>query len=352
MTIKFPAKYVQDAGALHSVGFYAAEYGKSALIIVDPFDNEKLTRIVSESLAKAGVSASAKVFSGTPNVSELIRTASEGANHDVIIGVGSGKIMDAAKATAHYADKPVIICPTVASSDAPCSGIAVVTDNSTRTVKYLQLKSNPQVVIVDTAIVASAPVKLTAVGMADSLATYYEARAYMKKNGENEAYHSVLTGAIVDLCRDNIYKYGKEAIEDIKNDELTDAVEAVIEANILLSGLGFENTGLAAAHALEKAFTAYKSKALHGEKVAVGLLIQLTLEKAESDRNEVAQFFKSVGIPTSLSEIGIDINNKETLKGIAKFAMSVKSMSNMPVDVTESTLINAITEANDFSKSL
>ena len=41
------------------------------------------------------------------------------------IGVGGGKIFDTAKAVAYKAGIPVIICPTIASTDAPCTALEI-----------------------------------------------------------------------------------------------------------------------------------------------------------------------------------------------------------------------------------
>ena len=48
-----------------------------------------------------------------------------GANMKVV-GVGGGKILDTSKAVAYENNIPVAIVPTLASTDAPCSALAVV----------------------------------------------------------------------------------------------------------------------------------------------------------------------------------------------------------------------------------
>ena len=56
---------------------------------------------------------------------------------------------------------------------------------------------------------------------------------------------------------------------------LQNAFERVVEANTLLSGIGFESAGLAAAHGIHNAMTVAENTHpyLHGEKVAFGVLV-------------------------------------------------------------------------------
>jgi glycerol dehydrogenase len=44
----------------------------------------------------------------------------------VIVGAGGGKVLDTARAVAADLELPVVNCPTVASSDAPCSALSVI----------------------------------------------------------------------------------------------------------------------------------------------------------------------------------------------------------------------------------
>lgn len=166
-----------------------------------------------------------------------------------MIGIGGGKIFDTAKAVAYYAGTPVFICPTIASTDAPCSALSVVYTEEGIFEKYLFLPANPNLVLMDTDIITKSPVRLTVAGMGDALATYFEARA-CKRSGATSCAGGKTTEAAMaleKLCFDTLMEEGVKAKIALEAGVCTPAVEKVIEANTLLSGIGFESAGLAGA---------------------------------------------------------------------------------------------------------
>ena len=350
MIFSSPCKYVQDPGALGSVGNWAALLGKSALVIVASRDRERLGGLIAESLARSGVNSDIRTFDGDSTMHDIVRLAGLASACDMVIGVGSGRIMDASKAVAHFAQMPVIVCPTVASTDAPCSGLSVV--NEPQGGRYLPLGTCPDVVIADSAIIASAPVRFTVAGMGDALTTCYEARACERSGHEVNGRASLTARTLSALCRDTILTYGEEAKTDLDNGELSDAVENIIEANILISGLGFENCGLAAAHALERAITEKDGKGMHGEKAAFGLLVQLTLEGDARERERVAKFCKNVGLPVTLDEIGLPATEEVAAEIAANACAEGTSMANMPVSHDERAVAEAILAAHAYGRTL
>jgi len=95
----------------------------------------------------------------------------------------------------------------------------------------------------------------------------------------------------------------------------------VVEANTLLSGLGFESGGLAGAHSVHNGLTVLESShhKLHGQKVAFGTLTQLVMEGRSSDEvYEVLDFCLSVGLPVSLDDLGIRNPTREEIRRVAE----------------------------------
>ncbi len=117
-------------------------------------------------------------------INRIIKIVEE-AGSDVIIGIGGGKIHDTSKAVAYYTKKPVIIVPTIASTDAPCSALSVIyTDEGVfRKISVLAIK--PRYGHGRYRIVCKAPVRLLISGMGDALATYFEARACKRSDASN-----------------------------------------------------------------------------------------------------------------------------------------------------------------------
>src|SRR5690606_32990788 len=192
----------------------------------------------------------------------------------------------------------------------PCTALAVIYKEDGSFDKYLFLPENPDVVIADSNILAAAPVRFFVAGIGDALATYFEARACYRKNGDNlvNLKPSLAGLGLAKMCYETILEYGPQAKVAVEKGISTPAVEHTIEATIYLSGVGAEAGGLAAAHAIHNGMTAVPSlhQAQHGEKVVFGLLTQLVLESAPKEEiKTVIHFIKEVGLPLTLNDLGL-----------------------------------------------
>ena len=271
---------------------------------------------------------------------------------DIIVGVGGGKILDTAKAVAYYLESPVIICPTIASTDAPCSALSVLYTDDGQFDKYLFLKANPNIVLMDTTVIAASPVRLTVSGMGDALATYFEAQATHDADGGTCAGgKGGMAGlALAKLCYETLMADGVKAKVALEKGALTPAVEHIIEANTLLSGIGFESSGLAAAHAIHNGLTMLPEchGMYHGEKVAFGTIVQLVLEDAPTEKlEEVLGFCIELGLPVTMKELGVAELTREQVMIVAEAACAPEdTMCNMPFEVTPEMVANAILGAD------
>lgn len=165
-----PMKYVQGEGAWQRLHEYAAALGqKGAYAVAGPHVLEHYWSDVEKGFKEANFPLHAHRFAGECSMNEINRIVNElrEENCDVIIGIGGGKTLDTAKAVGFYANLPVIIAPSIASTDAPCSALSVIYTDEGAFESYLFLRNNPNVVLVDTAVIARSPVRMLVAGMGD-----------------------------------------------------------------------------------------------------------------------------------------------------------------------------------------
>ncbi|MEF3330225.1 glycerol dehydrogenase [Oceanobacillus oncorhynchi] len=354
-----PSKYVQGKGALNELGKYVEAVGKKPLIISDEVVWKITEETVESSLKDVNIDFHFVPFNGEASITEISRIAEEGnkAEADFIIGVGGGKTLDTAKAVADELEVSVVIVPSTASTDAPTSALSVIYNDEGVFESYKFYNKNPELVLVDTKVVAGAPARLFASGIADAMATWVEARATIKSNGEAMAggKTSIAARAIAEACEKTLFAYGKAAYKAVEKNLVTKQVEAVVEANTLLSGLGFESGGLAAAHAIHNGFTVLDGDIhhlTHGEKVAYGTLTQLVLElHPEQEIQKYIDFYQLLGLPTSLEEMHLDEVSYEDLQKVGAAATQEgETMGNLSKEITADDVAQAILAVDQLSK--
>jgi len=248
-------------------------------------------------------------------------------------------------------------CPTIASSDAPCSALSVIYTEEGAWEEYRIYRRNPDLILVDTAVIAKSPVRHLVAGMGDALATWFEARVCADTGAKNmrggASTRSAL--ALAELCYKTLLADGVAAIEALHRQVPNNSLERLVEANTLLSGLGFESSGLAAAHAIHNGLTTASGTHayMHGEKVAFGLIAQLMLESQPNCVvEEVLAFSNSVGLPTTFADIGIGGPSRDLLETVAKRAAALgETIHNEPMAVTPALVLEAMRAADSAGTS-
>lgn len=356
-TVISPSRYVQGKGAIHQLGEYLKQLGSKPLIVSDDLVWGLVGHDIEASLSAAGLPINREKFNGIPSAREVDRLVEviKQSDTDIAVAVGGGSAIDAVKAAGFIAGIRWANCPTVASTDAPCSALSVIYTEDGEFEEYRFFPRNPDLVLVDSQIVANAPVSLLIAGVGDALATWLEARATLRSNSKTMAGGlPTLTGtALAELSWNVLWDNALPAIDAVRDHEVTPAVEKVIEANTLLSGLGFESGGLAAAHAIHNGLTAVQAThgLAHGQKVNIGSVTQLVLEGAPtSDIRDFIEFTTRVGLPTTLTEVGLRADDTESLKTIADAAtVEGETIHAMPFDVHSDDVASALKSIERFA---
>ncbi len=354
-TAIFPGRYVQAEGALKDLDEEIARLGKKALIIAGSTAETSIIPLHRSAWRKP-FEVSIESFGGECSDEEIDRLAGIAKSRacDVIIGMGGGKVIDTAKAVGHAAASRVAIVPTIASTDAPTSAVSVIYTKEGAFSRYLFLPRNPELVLVDTQVIAEAPVRFLVAGMGDALATWFEAESCRMSGSPNQCGGTGTLAAynLARLCYDTILEHGLAAKKACEQNTVTPALSHVVEANSLLSGLGFESGGLAASHSIHNGLTRLPGTHdyYHGEKVAVGVLAGLFLTDREMKLiEEVYEFCESVGLPTTLSDVGI--TGADDLRPIAEAACAEgETIHHEPFPISPDAVLKALQKADRYGR--
>ncbi len=364
-----PPKYVQGPGVLAQSGRYCSMLGYARVgILASARGHSAEAGQVFAALKAADIDSVAVVFGGECSKQEIDgavaalteQQAEQKAEQqiDALLAVGGGKCVDAGKCVAYRLGVPIVIIHTLASNDAPCSAVAVLytPDGVVNGAEFFP--HNPALVVVDTKVVANASERYLVAGMGDAMATWFEAKVCLDNPQARNVVGSrptLAACAIGEACAATLFADGEAAALAVREKRVDDALERVVEANTLLSGIGFESGGLAAAHGLAEGYTALpevEHNFLHGEMVGMGVLTQLALQGDTGQARKVSEFFARIGLPIHLGQLGLSANDEDALGRVAQGAMGFAPIHNLPFTVTAEKVYQAILEADALGQAV
>lgn len=344
-----PGRYIQGPSALDRLGVAAAPFGSSPLVVADAFILESIAPRIKAILEAAGLAPLIRAFSGEITYAAIDALAGtlNGAKPSVAIGVGGGKSIDAAKGVALKLDLDVISVPTIASNDSPTSASIAIYDDHHVMISVDRLGSNPRIVIVDTELIAKAPVHFLRAGIGDAISKKFEAEGCFAGTGLTPFGTRPLGTAIAiaDACYRTLRDNARAALAAAEQGRVTPALEATVEATVLMSGLGFENGGLSLAHSLTRGLVKARDarNAIHGAHVAWGLLVQLAAEgRSAAFIDDLAGFYADIGLPCRLADLGMREASESEIDEIARWTMTAPHLANLTVPLTHGLIAQAI----------
>lgn len=157
---------------------YIKPYGNNGLLLTDEIVWGLVGEKFYKTLTDAGLDIEHVTFNGESSPEEIdrIKKIGESSNAKFVISLGGGKTNDTTKAVGDQLKIPVVIVPTLASNDSPCTRLSVIYSENGEFLKYIFYDKNPDLVLVDSSVIAGAPVKFLIDGMADALSTNVEAQ--------------------------------------------------------------------------------------------------------------------------------------------------------------------------------
>lgn len=355
-TFGAPRRYVQGPGVLEKLAELLPASASRPLVVADAMVMSLLKEELTRGLGPLAAATRFAAFGGECTADEISRIAQSAGESDIIIGVGGGKAIDTAKGVSLVLGKTIVIVPTVASNDSPTSRLAVLYSAEHVLAEVRLMPNNPDLVLVDTAIIARAPERFFVAGIGDALSKKFEAAQCFAAGGDNffKARPPFLATTLGDACYESIRLYASEALQALRLQTPNEAFERVVEATILMSGLAFESGGLSIAHAILRGFSTIPelNGSLHGEQVAFGLLVQWVMERrTTAEFDELLGFYSAIGLPRSLARLGYQGDSEKIAGKVASHTCSAAPyVRNMNVMVDAEGLKGALLRADQMGR--
>ena len=282
-------------------------------------------------------------YNGECSLAEISRVATlaKTLDADAIIGVGGGKVLDVVKAATHESATQSILIPTLASNCAPWTPLSVIYTEEGVMTHYDVYPMSVDLLLVEPRILVESPVSMLIAGIGDTLAKWYEADVQIG-GITNPPVALKVAHYTARLCADEMFAHAEEAVSDAKEARVSGAFVKVIESIIMLGGMvggyGDKYGRIAGAHSIHNGMTIAPEshKALHGDKVAYGILVQLILEGKESEVEKLLPFYKKLGLPVSLQELHISTKwIEEIAVQSTRLVESIHQLRSEPITANE-----------------
>lgn len=306
-----PAQVVRGAGILAAQGGAIARLGQRPLVT----GGDRTLAIAAPGLETALRDLTPVQVPYGPDCSEAalahLRSAAQAHAADVIIGVGGGKALDAAKLLAHQLRLPVVTVPTSAATCAAWTALSNIYSDTGAFLYDVTLDRCPDRLVLDYDLVATAPVRTLVAGIGDALAKWYEASV---SSGTSDQTLIIAAVQQARVLRDILFQKTAAALTAPGGPDWREVVDATVLMAGVMGGLGGAQCRTVAAHAVHNGLTHLSAShgTLHGEKVAYGILVQLRLEEmgldtslAATARQQLLQFYQAVGLPQTLADLGM-----------------------------------------------
>ncbi len=346
-----PAQVFRGAQLLQQAGSIIARLGTRPLIVggVRSLDAVRPTlqgALEQQSLVSREVSCKNACTDESLN---RLKQAAVAHKADVVIGVGGGKVLDAAKLLAHQCGLPVVTIPTSAATCAAWTALSNVYTEDGAFQYDVGLPQCPNVLLLDYDIIATAPVQTLIAGIGDALAKWYEASV---SSGHSQQTMIIAAVQQARVLRDILLQKSGEAIANPNSAIWQEVVDATVLMAGVIGGIGGAQCRTVAAHAVHNGLTHLDNNhaSLHGEKVAYGILVQLRLEEmlqnsqlAVTARQQLTKFYQAIGLPLTLTDLGLGGIALDRLDQAAQVACSPGSdLHHLPFAVTPAELLAAM----------
>ena len=342
--------YTVGPDAYKEVPVRCARYGTKAVVI----GGQKAMAAAKEKLLAAVAGSSLTITDfllyGTEATYENAAALEENPvvqTADMIFAVGGGKATDTAKLAALHLHKPYFAFPTIASNCAASSSVAIIYNPDGSFREFVHFIDSAGHVFIDTDIIARAPWEYLWAGIGDTYAKYYEVS--ISARGETLEHFLAMGVTLSRMCMEPLVNFGEKAIEDnragIASYELEQCALTIIITTGWVSMLVTRRHNMlyngGVAHALFYALCdlpGFDETHIHGVVVGFGCLLQLMIDGDQEEYEKLRDFNKRIGLPVTFSEIGITMEQLET---VTDRLLADEDVEHYPYPLTKEMIMKA-----------
>ena len=346
-----PAQVIRGSHALEQVGEAIRALGQRPLIVGGDRTLAVVQPLLHPVLKREKLKSAQASYGADCSEAGLSKLRQAVADHqaDLIIGVGGGKALDAAKLLAYQCHLPIVTVPTSAATCAAWTALSNVYSEEGAFLYDVALPRCPDLLVLDYRLIQTATQRTLVAGIGDALAKWYEASV-----SSGHSSQTLLIAAVQQarVLRDILLQKSAEALQSPGGAEWQEVVDATVLLAGVIGGLGGAQCRTVAAHAVHNGLTHLLAShgTLHGEKVAFGILVQLRLEEmlqgnqlAATARQQLLKFYAEIGLPQSLGDLGLGEISLADLQRAAEVACAEGSdIHRLPFRVVPSQLMAAM----------
>lgn len=346
-----PAHVIRGVNAIAQAGSAIARFGKRPLVIGGDRTLKVVKPFLNPVLEQQSLNAEQVAYGVDCSEAGLAKLKGAIASHkaDFIIGVGGGKALDAAKLVAYQCNLAIVTIPTSAATCAAWTALSNVYSEQGAFQYDVGLPLCPNLLILDYSLIETAPQRTLIAGIGDALAKWYEASV---SSGHSDQTLIIAAVQQARILRDILFQKSIAALAEPGGDTWREVVDASVLMAGVIGGMGGAQCRTVAAHAIHNGLTQLPEahSALHGEKVAYGILVQLRLEEmlqgnglASTSRQQLLKFYSDIGLPQTLADLGLQDVRLSDLQRAAEFACKPGSdIHHLPFAVTPAQVMAAM----------
>ena len=276
----------------------------SVSIVCGPHVRGAVGGRIGESLGEAGIARTWHGAGiGSARSIAALRRGIAGAGSSLVVGVGGGRAVDAAKMAAFGLGMPFVSVPTAASHDGIASPFVSVRGGSR---PHSVVASAPLGIYVDIDVIEGAPARLLASGCGDLIANVIAVRDWEISRDQTGEYYgryaaslALMSARIVMESAESFARSGPDA---------RIVVEALISAGVASCIAGSSRPCSGAEHLISHALDRIDPQSgLHGEKCGIGAIMMAKLQG--QDWRRVKRALRMCGAPTTARQIGLSRRN-------------------------------------------